>query len=121
MIFSISNHIQQIIRGTKTQTRRIQKLNLTNLTRFQVGASYSIQPGRGKYGIPEGRIKITEIRMEKRGERISMGDARAEGGYMPERFEQLFSDMYPKWERRSVLTFIFVPTFGRMDSDGVRR
>jgi len=59
VIFSKSDHIQQIILGTKTQTRRPSD-------RYQVGKTYAIQPGRGKPAIPEGRIFITDKWMETR-------------------------------------------------------
>jgi hypothetical protein len=56
MIFSKSDHIEQIKAGTKTQTRR-------PTDRYKVGKLYAIQPGRGKPGIPEGKILIVASRL----------------------------------------------------------
>ena len=107
MIFSISDHIEQIKNGTKTQTRRKSPTYL-------VGKTYSIQPGRTKPGIPEGRIEITEKREETYLDGfISESDARAEGGYTSGQFETVFKRMYPDWIRRYAYTFKFVPSSSR--------
>jgi hypothetical protein len=91
MIFSVPGHIEMIKAGTKTQTRRKSPA-------YRVGRSYSIQPGRTKMGILEGRILITRKREEKYLDGgISVADALAEGEYMPGQFETLFSNMYPDW------------------------
>jgi hypothetical protein len=109
MIFSIEDHIQQIINGTKTQTRR-------KSSSYLVGKTYSIQPGRTKPGIPEGRIliidKVVEIGLF---DRIPYKDAKAEGGYTPTEFEELYEKMYPGWEERYAYTFEFVPSSSRID------
>jgi len=99
MIFSLADHIQQIIQGRKTQTRRKSGSYLE-------GHTYSIQPKRRAPSIPEGRILITEKRLEQQpwcG--IIYGDALAEGGYTPEEFETLYSRMYPDWRERYAYTF----------------
>jgi len=70
MIFS-QEHIDMILEGTKSQTRR--KSN-----KYEIGKSYSIQPGRGKPGIVGARIKITKKRREKLGD-ISLSDVHKEG------------------------------------------
>jgi len=103
MIFSVGDHIQQIIDGTKTQTRR-------SSDQFIVGRTYAIQPGRSKLGIHEGRILITEKRIEivSLYNRISASDAQAEGGYTPEQFEELYSEIYPGWNFRYAYTFRFI-------------
>jgi len=98
MIFSKSNHIEQIIAGTKTQTRRPSD-------KYQIGKTYAIQPGRGKPGIEKYRILITGKRKEYRGETVSVKDALAEGGYTPEEYETLYESMYPSWLVRYVYTF----------------
>ncbi len=103
MIFSIADHIEQIKNGSKTQTRRKSPTYL-------VGKTYSVQPGRTKLGIPEGRILITDKREERFLEGgISESDAFAEGGYTSGQFESLFQGMYPDWIRRYAYTFKFVP------------
>ena len=91
MIFSVSDHVDQIKAGTKTQTRRKSPAYL-------VGKTYAIQPGRKEKGIKEGRILVTRKREEKYLDGgISVSDALAEGGYTSGQFETLFSNMYPDW------------------------
>lgn len=102
MIFSVGDHIQQIIAGKKTQTRR-------KSGGYIVGKTYAVQPGRTKPGIPEGRILITDKRSETRAY-ISVEDAKAEGGYTPYEFEKLYRRMDYAWQKRYVYTFKFIPT-----------
>lgn len=103
MIFSLADHIEQIKAGTKTQTRR-------KSSTYLVGKSYSIQPGRTKLGILEGRILILDKIVEtKPFDVIIYSDAKAEGGYVPREFEELYEKMYPGWKERYAYTFKFVP------------
>ncbi len=106
MIFSIGDHIQQIKDRSKTQTRR-------PTDRYEVGKDYAIQPGRGKKGIPEGRIRMLKKSSEswkpKDRPAISRSDARKEGGYIPAHFEQLYEKMYPGWIERYAYEFEYVP------------
>ena len=104
MIFSIGDHVEMIKSGQKTQTRRQSGF-------YKVGKTYSIQPGRGKKGIADGRILITG----KKGERqflhwISSEDAWDEGQYMPLEFERLYRRIYHKWVARYAYTFKFIPS-----------
>ena len=105
MIFSVGDHIQQIIAGTKTQTRRKSGL-------YIIGETYAVQPGRTKKGISEGRILIIEKRIEYKHYllQISYEDAEAEGGYSPEEFEDLYKRMDYTWMQRYAYTFKFIPT-----------
>jgi len=101
MIFAIRGHIDKIINGAKTQTRR-------KSPSYIVGKTYSINVGR-KPGIPEGRILITDKREERYLDGgISVSDALAEGGYTPGSFESLFQNIYPGWIVRYAYTFKFV-------------
>ena len=100
MIFSLADHIEQIKTGIKTKTRRQSGTYLK-------GRSYSIQPKRGELGILEGRILITNKRLELRAG-ISPEDARAEGKYSPKEFEELYSKMYPGWPKRYAYTFRYL-------------
>lgn len=104
MIFAVGDHIEQIIKGTKVQTRRVAKLGGP---RYELGKSYAIQRGRGKPAILDGRIIITDIRLELAQDKISSEDAQAEGGYDPTQYELLFERMYPKWRSRYAYTFKF--------------
>ena len=103
MIFSFNNHIELIKKGQKTQTRRASD-------RYQVGKSYSIQPRRTAKGISEGIIFILKKEMEICWELISIKDAKAEGNYTPEDFENLYEKKYPKWVKRYVYIFRYLPT-----------
>ncbi len=105
MIFSVRNHIQQIISGEKTQTRR-------KSGGYLVGKTYAIQPGRSQLGIPEGRVLITAKRLEEVLLHYPIGkrDAEAEGGYTWIEFEDLYRRMDYGWKKRYAYTFQFIPT-----------
>jgi len=114
MIFSIGNHIEQIINGTKTQTRRLFKgFNKLSYNWF---TEYAIQPCRTCKGISDGKIKMVDIGFEERGVQITKEDALAEGNYTPEEYEKLFDKMYPGWEWRTVYRFIFIPNLSLRSS-----
>ena len=103
MIFAISDHIEQITQGRKTQTRRASD-------RYQVGKLYSIQPCRTCKGIPDGKILITKKRRELfPSHSITLEDAQAEGGYGPQQFERLYEKLHPHWHQRFAYTFEFIP------------
>lgn len=121
MIFSVAGHIEQIKAGDKTQTRRASD-------RYQVDRLYTVQPGRGVKGIPEGRIFIAEKAREwkpdlsdlppdatfaRRWREVEVGypirgyNARAEGGYTPEEYEALYETLHPGWTVRWAYYFTF--------------
>ena len=106
MIFNVEAHIEKIIRGKKTQTRR-------DSGKYESGKTYAIQPGRGKPGDTRGRILITHKWLEE-GFRtnydfeIHPDDAEAEGGYTPQEYEELYQRLHPGWEMRWVYEFEFV-------------
>jgi len=111
MIFAVSSHIDDIIKGIKTQTRR-------SSDRYQVGRLYSIQPCRTCKGISEGKIKIIKKEKEENPydpwkpvypPLISWEDAQAEGGYAPDNYEGLYEKMHPNWKIRWAYEFEFVP------------
>lgn len=105
MIFSCNCHVKAIVDCLKTQTRRRQVLN------YKKGRLYSIQPKRTAKGIPEGKILIIAKVVETREKDypISPEDAYAEGGYIPEEYEQLYEKLHPSWQNRTKITFQFVP------------
>ena len=103
MIFSIGDHIQQIIDGTKTETRR-------KSDRYKVGSLQPIQPKMYKPGIKVGKIEIISKKKEyRRNGDISAYAAKKEGGYTPKKFEKLYAELYPKWKKRVVYRYRFVP------------
>lgn len=105
MIFSVKGHVDQIMAGTKTQTRR-------DSAQYRVGQSYAIQTRRGGSGDTRGRILIKRKWYENYGVEfhISAKDAKAEGGYIPEDYEMLYESMHPFWKKRWAYAFEFMPT-----------
>lgn len=124
MIFAMADHIQQIIAGTKTQTRR-------SSDRYKICHLYPIQPCRTCKGIPEGKIYIAlkkrewkpdlsdlpesarfarKWRQRDAGYPLSDWEAKAEGGYTPEEFEALYEKTHPKWTERWAYDFTFFTT-----------
>lgn len=106
MIFT-KQHIEDIIKGLKTQTRRASG-------RYRVGQTYAIQPCRTCKGIPNVRIRILNARFEIRQNpiylSISFEDAQAEGGYAPQNYEALYEKMHPNWSIRWAYDFEVVYT-----------
>ena len=94
---------QQVLDGTKTQTRRLVKpgewvgyigkdvLSGTGRTVYEVGKTYAVQPGRGQAAV--GRIRITSIRQEDV-RQISKADALAEGFSGPLEFLRVWCGMH---------------------------
>lgn len=108
MIFSEGDHVEQIKAGTKTQTRRTSD-------RYEVGKFYAVQPCRTCKGIPDGKILITAKRLEQKsdwppGWRILPIEAKAEGGYTPKAYEELYEEMHPGWTERWSYLFQYYPT-----------
>ncbi len=102
MIFSIADHVRQIIQGLKIQTRR-------QSNRYRVGKLYAIQPRRGHPGIPAGKIKIVKKWMEDEYyDYISETDAILEGGYKRDEYEEIYSKIYGNWNQRWAYEFVFV-------------
>jgi len=103
MIFSIGDHIQQIIDGSKTETRR-------KSDKYKVGVLYAIQPKMYTPGIQVGKIEIINKKKEyRRNGDISAYAAKKEGGYTPKKFEKLYVDLDPKWKKRVVYKFKYRP------------
>lgn len=121
MIFAMADHIKQIIASTKTQTRR-------SSNRYKVRHLYAIQPGRGKKGIPDGKLYIAwkkrewkpdlsdlpedarfvrRWRVMKAGYPLQDYEAKAEGGYTPEEYEELYEKTHPGWTERWAYDFTF--------------
>lgn len=108
MIFQ-EKHIFMIRKGTKTQTRRV------NRGIYQVGKDYAVQRKRGVKAEEDIRIVIDALFLEKAGLgfilpsfiEISFHDAMAEGDYTQFEFEQEFKRTYPKWDGQERWAFCF--------------
>ncbi len=83
---------EQVLAGTKTQTRRLAK---GALPPWRVGRSYAVQPGRGKHAV--GRILVTAVRREALG-RLSARDVRAEGYASRAEFETTWAEMHGTYD-----------------------
>jgi len=108
MIFAVEGHIEMIRKGRKTQTRRLNK------GIYKVGKDYAVQRKRGVKAEPDIRIVMDRIWKEEVEEFtdssevvISKEDAWAEGGYTPTEFEEVFTNLNPKWLSWSRWAFAF--------------
>jgi len=88
------SHISKIRNGTKTHTRRVKR------GIYKIGHSYSVQKNRGVKGEPDIRIVMDKIWSEiyHVGDLISEKDAMKEGGYTPEQYEGVFTEINPHWK-----------------------
>ena len=112
MIFSGEHegkkHFDMVLDGSKTRTTMLSG-------RYQVGKDYAIQPKGTKKGIEGYRILIDKKTKEAPDFwvenypdwSISYKDAKAEGGYMPEEFEEVFRKLNPKWDGRERWAYEF--------------
>jgi hypothetical protein len=103
MIFA-ADLADKILAGKKTVTRRPRKVDpwtagtgpggggRAEPCRYQVGRTYSIQPGRGKKGV--GRIRILSVRMENLCD-MDNHEARLEGFGTLRDFENRWLTLYP--------------------------
>jgi|AntDeeMetageno50_2_1112565.scaffolds.fasta_scaffold00064_28 hypothetical protein len=92
MLFT-EEHIQEIISGNKTQTRRRwdkKQVNIGNSYR----ASQSLFTKREE---SPAYILVNEVYQEKLGI-ISEEDAKKEGGYTIQEFKDLWTDMHGQWD-----------------------
>jgi len=112
--------IKAMREGRKTQTRRpilpgneyaivgldaIETVAVNGRTKWKVGKSYAVQPGRNEAAI--GRITITAIRRLNVAD-ISADDARAEGFESPEAFWESWRGFYgDKYPECFALTFTY--------------
>lgn len=108
--------LELVLSGKKTQTRRRASDNtvglanqpnclvgappdpidyvldfVANRTKYRVGNTYAVQPGRGKKGV--GRVRLTAIRLERFCD-ISQADAEAEGFTDPDGFFAKIRKLY---------------------------
>lgn len=95
MIFNVPGHIEMILHGVKTQTRRV------NRGKYQIGKTYAIQPKRTAKGIEGYRIQILDI-YEERYPLIKYDDAKAEGNYSRIEYERTFRLLNPSWKQGDV-------------------
>ena len=113
MIFNVPGHIDMIRSGIKTQTRRV------NRGIYQVGKDYAVQSKRGVKAEEDIRIVMDDIWEENMLNSVSASDglpltpyifhydAKREGCYTPEEYEDEFRKAYPKWDKVSRWVFEF--------------
>lgn len=88
MILFKPEHVEPILAGRKTQTRRVGK------KRWKVGAVY--QARVNYYAKPFAKLRIIAIRQERLGD-ICEEDARREGARSLEEFQRVFERVYGRW------------------------
>ncbi|NPV80716.1 MAG: ASCH domain-containing protein [Firmicutes bacterium] len=88
MILFKPEHVEPILAGRKTQTRRVGK------KRWNVGSIH--QARLNYYAKPFARIKILAVRQERLGD-ISEEDARREGYGSVEEYRKVFERIYGRW------------------------
>ena len=101
-------HFDMVLDGTKTRTTRLSD-------RYQLGKDYAIQPKRTKKGMEGYRMVIDKKTKEAPDFWVgdypnwstSYKDAKAEGGYMPEEFEEVFRKLHPKWDGKERWAYEF--------------
>jgi hypothetical protein len=106
MIFNVADHVEQIVNGVKTQTRR-------DSDRYEVGKTYAIQPFRTAKADSRGRILITHKWLETWFDHIHPVDAYAEGCYTVREYEALYEKLHPRWDERWAYEFEFIPSEGK--------
>ncbi|MEW6016517.1 MAG: ASCH domain-containing protein [Pseudomonadota bacterium] len=89
MILFKPEHVQPILEGRKTQTRR------TGKRRWNVGAVH--QARTAIFGEPFARLRIKDVHQESLGE-IDEADARAEGYPSVAAYREAFTRIYGKWD-----------------------
>lgn len=100
----VEGDIQKIIEGKKKQIRR-------DSGRYEVGDIISLSSEDPSVLLH--KIKIIEKKMERRNRRITVVDARKEGGYTPKEFEDLYDKIYPNWKKRYAYTFALIPNISK--------
>jgi len=85
MFFTRAN-LEKVLRGKKTQTRRLSGI-------YRVGITYGIRTWIYEKSLA--RIRITGKRQERLGD-ISAEDLEREGGYTLEEFKEMWTSFYAK-------------------------
>lgn len=85
-------HNQMFIAHPANETREITAVEMNGRRKWTVGATYTVQPGRGKRAV--GRIRILEIRQERL-QAISEDSVVAEGCAL----QQWAADIYRQYPR----------------------
>jgi len=91
MILFKPEHVDLILKGIKTETRRTWKKQ-----RVKVG---SIQKAKTKMLSKDyfAKLKILDVYLDKLGN-MTVDDCYAEGGYMPDEYEDKFKEIYGFWK-----------------------
>jgi len=91
MILFKPEHVQPILRGEKTQTRR------TGKRRWRIGSIHQAKLNFKKGSKPFARLRIVDVRQERLGD-ISEEDAKREGYPTVQAYQEVFKRIYGWWD-----------------------
>ena len=94
MILFKLHHVEPILDGTKTQTRRIGK------RRWRQDAEHQCRTTL--FGKPFAIVRIEDVRSQRLGD-MTPREARAEGGYDLHAFREVWKEMYDLWDPELVV------------------
>ncbi len=114
MILFKSEHVEPILSGRKTQTRRMGK------RRWRIGAIHECRTAL--FGEPFAKVRILGVRQEQLGD-ISDADVRREGYDSVADYIQVFKRIYGRWNPEKlvwVVSFVRVEVVDNAESSGSR-
>lgn len=91
MILFKPKHIELILSGRKTQTRR------TGKCRWRVGSIHQAKTNFKKGSKPFAFLRIVSVRQERLGD-ITEEDAKKEGYPSVEAYKEVFKEIYGRWD-----------------------
>jgi hypothetical protein len=96
MILFKPEHVEPILRGEKTQTRRIGKC------RWRPGSIHQAKTDFKKSSKPFALLRIVSVRQERLGD-ISEDDAKKEGYSSVAAYKEVFKRIYGWWDENALV------------------
>jgi len=96
MILFKPEHVEPILRGEKTQTRRIGRC------RWRPGSIHQAKTSLKKGSKPFALLRIVSVRQERLGD-ISEDDAKKEGYSSVEAYKEVFKRIYGWWDENELV------------------